>query len=76
MPSGDCPKGGNHNWVNIAETPTEVTHQCTKCQATSTRAKQNRIAGRIVNATALFFALSLFGLLAWMLIAAGQVQGS
>ena len=36
---GDCPKGGNHNWVNIHETPTQVTHQCTKCKATNTRPK-------------------------------------
>ena len=36
---GDCPKGGYHNWVNIRETQTEVTHQCTKCKATNTRPK-------------------------------------
>lgn len=29
---GDCPKGGYHNWVNIHETATHVTHRCTKCQ--------------------------------------------
>lgn len=36
---GDCPKGGYHDWENVHETETQVTHKCSKCQATNTRQK-------------------------------------
>lgn len=39
---GDCPKGGNHDWVNVAETKDSVTHECRKCKASNTRAKGRR----------------------------------
>lgn len=37
-----CPKGGSHNWRNVAETATTVTHRCTKCGESYTRAKGSR----------------------------------
>lgn len=34
--------GCDHNWVKTNETATEVTHRCSKCGDTYTRAKGNR----------------------------------
>lgn len=39
MAGGDCPRGGNHNWVNTSETATQVTHKCSKCGQTYTRTR-------------------------------------
>lgn len=38
--ASDCPRGGDHDPVFDSETESTVTHKCTKCSATWTRAKQ------------------------------------
>jgi hypothetical protein len=62
---GKCPSGGDHAWEHDSETKTTVTHKCSKCGATHTRAKGNRAVTALCLLAALVIVAVPFGLL-WL----------
>jgi hypothetical protein len=67
--AGDCPKGGDHNYVKTSEGGGYVTHTCKKCKDAITRKQE----GRMTSGRALLFVL-LLGLPVAMTVIAAWAQ--